>query len=266
MAAAWSESSRSFILVLGLHGAILLVQELLTMRVMGVTESFANFIIESLVGDRQSAAGSRVLARAGGGLGISAIGWYLFLSAIGVIVVHWYWRYHVPVEPRSWPNHLAGKVMPFFLLVVMFLPRVRRAFARPKPERLRVERARGASEAEPEQTPRWSIVSLIALLFSDRRCLKPGRRYRGLDRPVGRGVESNRGILTRAARLAELPPVLDRLRKHEDRSMSHVVPLVFGRGSGVGSSARRGEPGAETPASAPIHDRRMTSASAPPTS
>ena len=35
-------------LSLGLHGIIRLVQELLTMRVMGVTESFANFIVEML--------------------------------------------------------------------------------------------------------------------------------------------------------------------------------------------------------------------------
>jgi len=151
-------------LVLGLHGAILLAQELLTMRVMGVTESFATFVIEAL-----SVIVYPLLAigfwRRWRWTRYFAIGWYVFLSVIAVLVAHWYWRYHVAVEPRSWPNHVAGKVMPFFLLFVMFLPRVRRAFARPESGKAAVDEPE-AGQAKHEPRPRWSIVSVIALLFS----------------------------------------------------------------------------------------------------
>jgi hypothetical protein len=148
---------------LAFHGAIRLVQELLTLRVMGVTESFANFIVESLavIVNPLLAIGfwlARPMAR------FSAIAWYLFLSAIAVIVTRWYWYYHVPVEPRTWPNHLSGKLMPLFLLVVLFLPRVKQVFARkkkavPPPNEI------DATEAAPALIGRWSVVSLVALLF-----------------------------------------------------------------------------------------------------
>jgi hypothetical protein len=148
---------------LGFHGAIRLVQELLTLRMMGVTESFANFIVESLavIVNPLLAIGlwlARPMAR------FSAIAWYLFLSAIAVIVTHWYWYYHVPVEPRTWPNHLAGKLMPLFLLVVMFLPRVKQVFARKKKALLPPNEI-DSTEPAPALHGRWSIVSLVALLF-----------------------------------------------------------------------------------------------------
>lgn len=148
---------------LGIHGAIRLAQELLTMRVMGVTESFANFIIEMI-----SAIVNPLLAvglwRRWPAARYWAIVWYMFLSAIAVLVVQWYWRYQVPVEPRSWPNHLAAKVMPLFLLTVMFLPRVKQAFARQKTPTAASE---GLDAIEPATAlgVRWSFISLVALLF-----------------------------------------------------------------------------------------------------
>ena len=150
-------------LVLGLHGVIRLVQEVLTMRVMGVTESFANFIVESLsvVVNPLLAIGfwlARPMAR------FSAMAWYLFLSIIAVLVVQWYWRYHVPAEPVTWPNHLSSKVMPLFLLVAMFLPRVKQVFATQKPGG-RPPEERDASELAGGRSRRWSVVSLIASLF-----------------------------------------------------------------------------------------------------
>ncbi len=150
-------------LVLGLHGAILLVQELLTFRVMGVSESFATLITETLhvIINPPLALGlwlARPWARR------LAIAWYLFLAVLGVMVANWMWRYHVAVEPRSWPNHLAGKVMPWFLIVVMFLPRVKRVFARPKKATV-TEVGSVADEPSPEPSGRWSILSLIALIF-----------------------------------------------------------------------------------------------------
>jgi hypothetical protein len=148
---------------LGLHGAIRLAQELLTMRVMGVTESFANFIVEMVTAivNPLIAAGlwrPRPAAR------YWAIVWYVFLSAIAVLVVHWYWRYQVPVEARLWPNHLVARVMPLFLLVVMFLPRVKQVFARQKTATVDSEEL-DANEPAPELGARWSVVSLAVLLF-----------------------------------------------------------------------------------------------------
>jgi hypothetical protein len=148
---------------LGLHGAIRLAQEILTMRVMGVTESFANFVVEtiSVIVNPLLAAGlwrRRPAAR------YSAIAWYLFLSVIGVLVIHWYWRYQVPVELRSWPNHLTGKVMPLFLLVLMFLPRVKQVFARQKTPTA-PSNGCDTNGPAPELGARWSVVSLVAWSF-----------------------------------------------------------------------------------------------------
>jgi len=148
---------------LGLHGAILLVQELLTFRVMGVSESFATLITETLhvIVNPPLALGLWLARR---GARWFAIAWYLFLAVLGAIVAQWLWRYHVAIESRSWPNHLAGKVMPFFLFVVMFLPRVKRVFARPKKATV-TEVGSVADEPSPEPSGRWSIVSLICLLL-----------------------------------------------------------------------------------------------------
>ncbi len=100
--------------VLGLHGAVLLVQELLTFRVMGVSESFVNLITETLavIVNPLLAMG---LWRAKPAARWAAIAWYAFLAALGAMVAHWLWRFHVPIEPRQWPDQLAGKVMPFVL-------------------------------------------------------------------------------------------------------------------------------------------------------
>jgi hypothetical protein len=148
---------------LGLHGVIRLVQELLTMRVMGVTESFANFIVESLavIVNPLLALGfwlARPMAR------FSAMAWYLFLSVIAVLVVLWYRRYHVPVQPVTWPNHLCSKVMPLFLLVTMSVPRVKRVFVRQKPGSRSPDEF-DTSDLAAGRNLRWSVVSLVALLF-----------------------------------------------------------------------------------------------------
>src|SRR5262249_29965462 len=138
-------------------------QELLTMRVMGVSESFANFIVESLavIVNPLLAIGlwlAKPTAR------FAAIAWYLFLSIIALIVVQWYWRYHVPVQPVTWPNHVCSRVMPLFLLVTMFVPRVKQVFVRQKPG-ARPSDEFGANELAARRIPRWSVVSLVALLF-----------------------------------------------------------------------------------------------------
>jgi hypothetical protein len=143
-------------LAVGGHAVLRLVQELLTMREMGISESFVNLIEESI-----STVENFLLAL---GLGFArpvarwwAIPWYLLLSVIGAIVAHWLWRYSVPFDPATWPAQVASKLMPPFLLVVMFLPRVKAVFKHRKTQ------VQPKIEAAPSR--RWSITSLFALLF-----------------------------------------------------------------------------------------------------
>ena len=53
--------------------------------------------------------------------------------------------------------------MPIFLLVAMFLPRVKRVFARSRIP-LAKDVALTANDPEPSPNRRWSIISLITLL------------------------------------------------------------------------------------------------------
>jgi hypothetical protein len=147
---------------IALHAAMRLVQELLTMRVMGVPESFVNLIEESvLVVVNPLLALGLWLARPSARW--LAIAWYAFLSVLGVIVSVWLWRY-AAFDPTWWPDFFAGKVMPFFLLFVMFLPRVKSVFSGAK---------KGPAAdcdltaSAPATTPgrRWSILSAITLLL-----------------------------------------------------------------------------------------------------
>ena len=173
-------------LAIGVHAAVRLVQELLTMREMGISESFVNLIEEAIstVVNPLIALGFWFALRETRWL---AIAWYVLLSVIAGIVTSWLWRYHVPINPSEWPVQLAGKVMPFFLLVMMFLPRVKGVFARSKPKadaRSRVDRQRTGTRPKP------ALVDLVAdrPVSLDRGCLEPRRRYGGLDQTLNRRV------------------------------------------------------------------------------
>jgi hypothetical protein len=149
----------------GVHAAMRLVQELLTMRVMGISESFVNLIEESVssVVNLLLALGLWFTRPAARWL---AIAWYLLLSIFAFYAAYWWWHFHVVVDSSSWPEHASGKLMPLFLLVFMFLPRVKRAFTSSKHRPARALEAE-PSPSEPVPTPaaRWSIASLITLLF-----------------------------------------------------------------------------------------------------
>jgi hypothetical protein len=131
--------------------------------VMGIAESFANLIIESLsvIIDPLLALG---LWRVRPWARWLAIAWYALLAVISVRVAHLLLYYHPEIQLRTWPNLLAGKAMPFFLIVVMFLPRVKQVFARHK-KGTAPDVETSTYQAGPEATGRWSIVSLISLLF-----------------------------------------------------------------------------------------------------
>ncbi len=147
---------------ISVQALVRLTQELLTMGEMGVTESFANFVGQTL-----SVVINPLLAlgfwRSSRATRWAAIGWYALLSVIGVNITVFNFRFHVPVDPIWWADFFAGRLMPFVLLFVMFLPRVRRVFARRKPgQTAGTEPA--ATEPSPATSPRWSIISIFAVL------------------------------------------------------------------------------------------------------
>ncbi len=85
------------------------------------------------------------------------------LSVISVIVTGFNSRFPTALDPIWWADYFAGRLMPFFLLFVMFLPRVKRVFAQPKVKpAAAVEQA--SNEPAPARNVRWSIISILALL------------------------------------------------------------------------------------------------------
>jgi hypothetical protein len=112
---------------LTLRGVVQLAQELLTMRAMGVPESFVNLVACSAALIVNPLLGFAFRRRHPRGRWF-AIAWYALLSTIGIGITYWLVRYRVAVDPARWPDDLVGKGMPLFLLFVMFLPRIKRAF------------------------------------------------------------------------------------------------------------------------------------------
>jgi hypothetical protein len=146
---------------LALRALILLVQELLTMRTMGIPESFVVLITSTI-----QAVVNPLL-----GLGLRgrpprtrtrrwAIAWYTLSSLFAFIQTYWLGRYSPGVDPARWPDDLLWLGLPVFLLVVMLLPRTGRAFAAKAKPRTNL------SEPEPAPAPQgWPWLSLLALLF-----------------------------------------------------------------------------------------------------
>lgn len=146
---------------LALRAAIFLVQELLTMRTMGIPESPV-ILIPSAIG---------VVINPLLGLGLrrrpprrrtrwSAIAWYTFLSLLAIYTTYWFWQFSPGIDPARWPDDLIWLGLPVFLWVTMLLPRTRRAFAA-KP-------ATAKPPEFPELAPEpkgWPWLSLLALLF-----------------------------------------------------------------------------------------------------
>jgi hypothetical protein len=159
---------------LSVHALIALVQELLTIRTMGIPESHAGLISGIISTAMNPVLAVGVLRRWSWARRL-AIGWYAFLSLLAILVIVWRWYYHVAFDPAAWPELAATKVMPLFLFVVMLLPRIERVFARrPRPasfedkgknpaESLASESAPGEVEVEPQVG--WTVVSLVTLLF-----------------------------------------------------------------------------------------------------
>ncbi len=157
---------------LALRSWFQLTQELVTMRTMGVTESFAS-IITYTVGSFVNpllALGLRHRPPRGRRWAIS---WYAFWSLIAVKAMHWRWRFSVQIDPARWPDDLVGYGLPLLLLGVMLMPRIKRVFAAEPASPPAV----GSQPADADRVPaaiqnlstttrpRWTIVSLVCLLL-----------------------------------------------------------------------------------------------------
>ena len=147
---------------IALHAAMRLIQELLTMRVMGVPESFVNLIEELvLVVVNPLLAPGLWLARPSARW--LAIGWYAFLSVLGVIVSVW-------VGPSCGDRfNLVARFLrrqgDAVLSALLHVPATsERVFARAKKgPAAGVELTASAPATTPGR--RWSIFSAITLLL-----------------------------------------------------------------------------------------------------
>lgn len=147
--------------VLGLRGGVRLAQELSTLRLMGIPQSFpvVGLLMPAISVIVDPLLGLGLLARHRGARRC-AMGWYLFWSLIAVWVMMWMWRYGVKVEPAAWPDELVSKGLAPCLLVTMVFPRVRLLFGR----RPLAHDRPGGEPDEPEPSA-WPVVSLPVLLL-----------------------------------------------------------------------------------------------------
>jgi hypothetical protein len=106
---------------LAIQALIFLVQALLTMRTMGIPESFVSPIaglIDTVVNPVLAIGLFRRRSRARR----LAIFWYALRSLLGILIVAWRWYYQVAFDPATWPELAVSRIMPLFLFVVVLLP------------------------------------------------------------------------------------------------------------------------------------------------
>jgi hypothetical protein len=164
----WRRGSRTVLLiglihcVLGLQALVFLAQELLTLRVMGIPQSFVS-PVTAIFGSIVNPILAAGLLRHRGWARRVAIAWYAFLSSVAMLVVAWLFYYHVSVEAATWPDQLNSKILPLFLFVIMFLPGIKRVFE----TRNREERPTSvpADFDLVNKSASWPILSVLTLLF-----------------------------------------------------------------------------------------------------
>jgi uncharacterized membrane protein len=169
---AWQDSLRTVRRIglihcaLAIQALILLAQELITMRTMGIPGSHVGLVggVISTVVNPVLAIG--LLRRWSLARGV-AIAWYVIRSLLAILVIVWRWYYQVAFDPATWPELAVSRIMPLFLLVVMLLPRVKRVFekgTRAEPPSDKPSDREGATPLE-EAPIGWPVVSLPTLLF-----------------------------------------------------------------------------------------------------
>jgi hypothetical protein len=170
-ASLWMDRSRSIRRIVLIHGALAihslvsLVQELLTLRTMGIPGSHV-VLVGSAISTLVNPALALGLLRMRQTARRFAIGWYAILSVIAVVIVAWMYRYGVDVDPATWPVQLVSKIMPFFLFLVMLLPLTKRLFASGARSNLVGQSGDGEGSIPLSQAPAgWPVVSFLTLLF-----------------------------------------------------------------------------------------------------
>jgi hypothetical protein len=151
---------------LAAQAVIFLTQALLTMRTMGIPESFIDLIVGLL-----TTVVNLVLAV--GLLRLSlvtrrfALAWYVLLSVIGLVAAWWLTYYQVRIDPAKWPEHVASKMLPIFLLLTMLMPRIKLVFANRGQVEVSTEQPSvpDGATALAEAPIRWTVTSVLALLF-----------------------------------------------------------------------------------------------------
>ncbi len=151
---------------LSIQALIFLAQALLTMRTMGIPESFVS-PIAGLLDTMVNPVLAIGLLRRRSLTRRLAIVWYAIRSLLGILIIAWRWYYQVPFDLATWPELLVSRIMPLFLFLVMLLPRIKRVFvkgAKPGPM--------AAQTSETELAPPlaeapigWPVVSLATLLL-----------------------------------------------------------------------------------------------------
>jgi hypothetical protein len=142
---------------LALRWGIGLIQELLTLRVQGIPQSFpvTGIVIPAV----------SIVANLAIGHGLwwfrpwshkLAIRWDMVTAVVATLVAAWQWRYHAAVSLEQWPDYLVADGLPWFLLIVMLMPGTKSALKGP--------RGLPLSEDFPPETRRASWLSALLSL------------------------------------------------------------------------------------------------------
>jgi hypothetical protein len=148
-------------LALAIRSGIFLTQELLSMRTMGISESPIILMGSGISVVINSLLGLALLGRSPWRITRwLAIVWYSLLAGIAGYTAYWIWQFEAVVEPSRWPEQAVTLVLPWVLLVAMFVPRVRRVFG----QRATVE-ASVPVESAPESPAGRPWVSGLVVVF-----------------------------------------------------------------------------------------------------
>jgi hypothetical protein len=176
-ASAWCDGSRTVLLVglihlaLALGAWISLAQELRSVFATGNAESHFSLVsafIRSLVYPILAIG----LVRRRPWARRLAIAWNAFLALLAVLVVAWLYYYRVGIDIAAWPEQVVPKIRPFFLVVVMFMPNIKKVFAAHAKGVVPKVQPSNLDEASPRATPGscWPAISVMALLLLIVEC------------------------------------------------------------------------------------------------
>jgi hypothetical protein len=140
---------------LGLRAGIGLAQEMLTLRVQGIPQSFpiTGMVIPAVALMVNPVIG-HFLWRLRPWARRAAIAWNALVAAITALVAAWQWKFRVAVSPDQWPDYLVSDVLPWLLLVALLLPGVRSLFRQPR-----------VQAADAPAASRLGLVSIVLILL-----------------------------------------------------------------------------------------------------